>query len=98
MKGMALGEGLDDRDVASVQVEEGVILMADSFTHLGLRTEIAWTIIILSTIIHIKSRIAKASRAFRFFRAVSISVDTKKQYTILAVQCTDVTFYGFVVK
>ena len=34
-KGMALGEGLDDRDVSPVQVEEDVIQMVDSFTYLS---------------------------------------------------------------
>ena len=91
-KGMALGEGLDDRDVAPVQVEEGMIQMVDSFIYLSS---------ILSkdgdVMDDIKGRIAKTSRAFGCLRVPIfsnpvLSVDTKRavyEAVILAM-----LFYG----
>ena len=63
MKGMAVGERLVDKDVASVQVEGGEIEMVEHFAYLGS---------VLSSIGDVvedmKHRIAKPSRVFGCLR------------------------------
>ena len=87
-KGMVLGPGVTDEDLASVSVEGGEIEVVDSFTYLGS---------VLSSdgevMEDIKCRIAKASRAFGCLRMAvfdnkALSIKTKRavyECVVLAV-------------
>ena len=77
-KGMAMGERLSEGDVAPIQVEGGEIEMVEQFTYLGS---------VLSgdgeIMEDVKSRIAKASRAFGclrvpIFNNPILSIPTKR--------------------
>ena len=88
MKGMAVGESLNEEDVAPVQVEGGEIEMVDHFAYLGsvmLRDGDVTN--------DVKCRIVKASRAFGslrgpIFNNPILSLPTKRavyRATVLAV-------------
>ena len=62
-KGMAMGEELSDEDVAPVQVEGGEIEMVEHFSYLGLVLSCDGEVMK-----DVKSRIAKASKAFGCLR------------------------------
>lgn len=87
-KGMALGEGLADEDVAPLVVESGEIEMVEHFTYLGSILSSSGDVMQ-----DVKARIGKASRVFGYLRSAvfgnpTLSIPTKRvvyKATVLAV-------------
>ena len=87
-KGMAIGDGLTDEDVAPIKVESGEIEMVEQFTYLG--SVISKDGDVMEDV---KCRIAKASKAFgclrgSIFNNPHLSIPTKRavyRATVLSV-------------
>ena len=78
-KGMVVGEGLDEHNTSSVQVEGGTVEVVSHFTYLGFNISKDGEVTV-----EIDCRIAKASRAFGclrkpIFQDRNLSIATKRQ-------------------